>query len=148
MIHWPSNGPSVRPLLPPPPPPHRGRSSSQRTLGGGHTPAAKADMPPPPPQGGGRTSGRARAEGEEAEGTPPPPSGSGAEQAHVPSGAHGGAAWARGNGMLIAQSTEALAWARAHLQEGTGSSPFAGESEAERALSKRAGPQTHAGLPL
>ena len=42
---------------------------------------------------------------------------------------------------ITVSSAEALASARAHLQEGTGSSPLAGESEA-------AGPQTHAGLPL
>ena len=54
-----------------------------------------------------------------------------------------------GNRMLISVScAEALAWARAHLQEGTGSSPFTGQSEAERAPSTTAGPQTHAGLPL
>ena len=50
--------------------------------------------------------------------------------------------------LITVSSAEALASARAQLQEGTGSSPFAGESEAERALSKTAGPQTHAGLPL
>ena len=105
------------------------------------------DISPPPPTGGGHTSRRARAEGaEEAEGPPPPPSCSGAEQAHVPFGAHSRAAWPCRNGTLIAvSSTEALA--RAQLQEGTGSSPFTGESKAECALRKTAGPQTHAGLP-
>ena len=60
-----------------------------------------------------------------------------------------GAARPRGNRMLIIVScTEALAWARVQLREGTGSSPFAGQSYAERALVMTADPETRAGLPL
>ena len=55
------------------------------------------------------------------------------------------------NGMLITvSSTEALAWMRADLRGGGGGggSPFAGESEADCAPSKTAGPLTHAGILL
>ena len=49
-------------------------------------------------------------EGDEEAEDPPPLSCSGAEQAHLPSGVHGGAASPRKNGMLISvSSTEALA---------------------------------------
>ena len=54
--------------------------------------------------------------------------------------------------LITVSSTEALADIyRAHLRGGgggAGSPPFAGESEAECAPSKTAGPQIQAGLPL
>ena len=50
--------------------------------------------------------------------------------------------------LITVSSTEGRGQARAPPQGAAGSSPFAGESEAERALSEAAGPLTHAGLPL
>ena len=50
--------------------------------------------------------------------------------------------------LILVSCTEALPQARVQLREGAGSSPFAGESDAERALVMTADPEAHTGLPL
>ena len=99
VIPYPSNKPMLVSLL----------SSSQRRGRGAHTGSESSAKTCALWGGGGHASPRARAEGRgEAKG--PPPSCSGAKQAHVPFGAHSGAAWPRRNRMLMTIfSTEALA---------------------------------------
>jgi hypothetical protein len=90
-----------------------GHSSSQRTPGGGHTGSESTAKTSPPPHRVIRAEGRERRAVKRPR-DPPPPSCSDAEQAHVPFGAHSGAAWPRRNGMSITVSSTEL-WPRRGL---------------------------------